>query len=278
VSMRLEKKSNIADVARQQLDELREKITLALPHEVRTPLNTIIGFSDILVTGASVMETKQIIDVGQRISKASWRLWRLVENYLAYLQIELIKTNPEARQTLKNSFTGSPKLVIEDQAIQRARHMNREADLVLDVLDVGSIKMAEGYLRKIVSELIDNAFKFSTAGSKVSVIGSGSSDVYSLQIIDQGRGMTEAQIASIGAYMQFERSLYEQQGAGLGLIISKDLTELHGGKLEIASEPNKQTTISITMPMSLHAPATTVSAPTIPVLPPVISPRATASK
>src|SRR5258705_4597589 len=146
VGMRLAKQSTMANVAQQRLDDLRERITLALPHEVRTPLTTIIGFSDILVTGASVMETKQITDVGQRISRAAWRLWRLVENYLAYLQIELIKTNPEARQALHDSFTASPKLVIEDQATQRAHLSNRDADLVLEIRDVGSIRMAEGYL------------------------------------------------------------------------------------------------------------------------------------
>jgi two-component system, sensor histidine kinase and response regulator len=278
ITARIEKQSAVANIARHQLDDLREKITLALPHEVRTPLNTIIGFSDILVTGASVMETKQITDVGQRISRAAWRLWHLVENYLAYLQIELLKTNRDALDALNATATPSPKLVIEDQAIQRAHQNNRAEDLVVNLLDVTAIRMSEGYLRKIISELVDNALKFSTAGSQVQVIGSGDTERYCLQIVDQGRGMTQEQIASVGAYMQFERILYEQQGAGLGLIISRELVELHGGQLTIESEPNIRTVISVTLPVTVQTMTSGPNIPTIPVLPPVVVSPAKASK
>ena len=66
-----------------------------------------------------------------------------------------------------------------------------------------------------------------------------------LKITDQGRGMTREQIENIGAYMQFERERYEQQGSGLGLIIARLLTQLNDGELRIESVPNQGTTVTI---------------------------------
>ena len=61
--------------------------------------------------------------------------------------------------------------------------------------------------------------------------------------------MTTAQVANLGAYMQFERKLYEQQGSGLGLTIVKRLVELHSGKLVIESIPEVETKVHIYLPI-----------------------------
>jgi signal transduction histidine kinase len=65
--------------------------------------------------------------------------------------------------------------------------------------------------------------------------------------MDNGRGMSENQIAKIGNFMQFERTKFEQQGTGLGLTISRKLVEFYGGKFKIESVPQKQTIIRITL-------------------------------
>ncbi len=65
--------------------------------------------------------------------------------------------------------------------------------------------------------------------------------------------MTPEQVADIGAYMQFERKFYEQQGSGLGLTIAKRLAELHGGTLSIQSEPESGTTVVVKLPTHPHA-------------------------
>jgi two-component system sensor histidine kinase/response regulator len=67
-------------------------------------------------------------------------------------------------------------------------------------------------------------------------------------VLDEGRGMTKEQITKVSAYMQFERRQYEQQGAGLGLAVSRALAEFHRGGLTIESEPGKGTMVTVRLP------------------------------
>ena len=67
-------------------------------------------------------------------------------------------------------------------------------------------------------------------------------------VSDQGRGFSTEHIAKVGAYMQFDRKMQEQQGLGLGLSIAKRLTELHGGTLAIHSGGDSKTTVTVRLP------------------------------
>jgi signal transduction histidine kinase len=69
-----------------------------------------------------------------------------------------------------------------------------------------------------------------------------------ISVTDQGRGFSTEDITKVGAYMQFDRKIQEQQGLGLGLVIAKRLTELHGGTLSIQSERGNRTTVTVKLP------------------------------
>jgi two-component system sensor histidine kinase/response regulator len=102
----------------------------------------------------------------------------------------------------------------------------------------------------VVDELTQNAFKFSKAGSPVRVTLTEAFNAVTLSVSDQGRGFTPEQVTRIGAYMQFDRKLHEQQGLGLGLTIVKRLVELHGGTLSIVSDKDAGAVISAKFPKS----------------------------
>jgi signal transduction histidine kinase len=108
--------------------------------------------------------------------------------------------------------------------------------------------MGSRWLRKILEELVDNAFRYSKTGAIVTVAADVQGSDWHLEIGDQGRGMTAEQIAQIAAYTQFERNYYEQQGVGLGLYLSKRLVELHGGSFWIDSLPHRYTRVHIRLP------------------------------
>jgi len=155
--------------------------------------------------------------------------------------------------TIETSSHVSPVPVLEiipDLALKIASQHKREDDLMLDVCEAHLFVPGQN-LAKIVEELVDNAFKFSQPGSPVTVKGQSSGSHFQLVISDQGRGMSSEDIAKIGPHMQFERKTYEQQGAGLGLVIAKRLTELLGGQFKINSRPDQGATVTL----SFHLPA-----------------------
>ncbi len=249
VHTRLEKRAQFDEIINERMGTLRGNIILALPHELRTPLSVILGFSDLIMTDAPSMDASRIVEMSRHINNAGMRLYRLIENFLTYAHTEIILTDLEQREAMLASRMLYPLSAIENYAVMKARQHEREADLKLDIEDVPAISILEDSLKKIIEELVDNACKFSQKGQPIVIRARVEGNWYIITVSDSGRGMTPEQIQSIGAYMQFERRIYEQQGMGLGLVICRRLAEFHGGKLEIRSQHGEGTTVEIRIPV-----------------------------
>ncbi|HEY9627561.1 MAG TPA: response regulator [Coleofasciculaceae cyanobacterium] len=247
IDARIGKQKMIEQQSQQQLDELRQSINLALPHELSTVLTVLSGLSQMLVEDYALISREEILEIAENINANSNRLHRLVKNFLLIAKLELLATNPEQIAILQRELLDDTEPVIAAIAHSKAEQYHRENDLELDLAPLAA-KISEPKLKKIMAELLDNAFKFSPEGSQVKLFSSCHQDHFILHVIDHGHGMTPEQIAKVGAYMQFDRDRLEQQGAGLGLAITKRLTELHGGKFNIESIPDKQTIVRIALP------------------------------
>ena len=249
VHTRLDKHAKYEAFTERKMDDLRGAIILALPHELRTPLNVILGFSDLLMTDAQTMDGARVADMARHINTAAMRLYRLIENFLTYAQTELMITDIKKREALRHGYMVYPRTAIENHARQKVMSLERADDLILNLEDVEALAVGEEFVKKIVEELLDNACKFSEPGKQIEMIGTSDGQRYQICVSDNGRGMNPEQVAEIGAYMQFERRLYEQQGSGLGLVISKRLAELHGGDLTLESALGKGTTTCVRLPL-----------------------------
>jgi two-component system sensor histidine kinase/response regulator len=244
VEARLKKARTIREEAERKLADLRDNISMMLPHELRTPLNGILAYGEILVAEAAQLQPAEISEMGQVIYDSGKRLERLIENFLIYAQLEILSSDP---QKLLRKPTPAPAALIEKHAREQAQLAKRPNDLSLELTDV-PMPISEEYLLKVVDELVQNAFKFSQPGSKVNVVLTGDSNAVILTVSDRGRGLSTDHITKIGAYMQFDRKMHEQQGLGLGLMISKRLTELHGGTLTLQSGQGTGTIVTVRLP------------------------------
>jgi two-component system, sensor histidine kinase and response regulator len=244
VNARLEKQADFQRQSEKKLDELRGNITMALPHELRTPLNGILGLASLMIDDHASMPKAEVLESAKFIHESALRLHRLIENFLVYSQIQLMATKAE-----KIDVSGSINPIQAHQFIPElarpiAIRYKREADLDVH-LAPASLLIPPDNFRKIIEELIENAFKFSEQGKPVHIISEITNSTYHITIADHGRGMNAEQIARVGPHIQFDRKIYEQQGAGLGLIIAKRLTELLGGQFFIHSKPGVETTVKV---------------------------------
>ncbi|MBZ0299169.1 MAG: response regulator [Anaerolineae bacterium] len=247
VQTRLQRQAILAEKHDTTLNMLRRNIIYALPHEMRTPLHLILGFAQILEMHHEHASREEILQATGAIIKAGQRLERLIENYLAYAQMEVIAQDANEVKTLRDHVTVDVDLVIRDTAQQQAAANNRAADLLVDTTPT-TLNMAQESIVKMVTELVDNACKFSSSGTPIWVNSTIENGAYVLTVGDLGRGMTTEDTRRIGAYMQFQRAFYEQQGLGFGLAVVSRLAELHGGYIEIESAPEAGTQIHVHLP------------------------------
>jgi two-component system sensor histidine kinase/response regulator len=247
VEKRIEKHSVITAQTERKLDQLRANISLALPHELRTPLHGILGFSKILLAEHNTLSPGDIADLAQRIQKAADRLQRLVENFLIYAQLEVIASDDRQLQELRNDRTNETFQISQLIARMRAGQYQRANDLTVRGEDVPAT-VSDRSLSKILEELVDNAFKFSNPGTPITLTVQRENGKCMITISDRGQGMSGLQLKELGAYMQFNRRVQEQQGSGLGLVIAKRLTEMHQGELTMESAEGIGTTVRVILP------------------------------
>ena len=234
-----------------KLESLKWNLSMSIPHEVRTPLNQIIGFANYLnsFVKAEYSESADLLEIIGDIQSSAVRLKRLFENYLYFANLTMVATNIDELRKVSEKVTLYAESIIFEYANIIADKYDRTADININLVE-SALKISEDYLIKIIEEIIDNALKYSEPGTEVNINSIFDDSYYYLTITDQGRGMTEHQIKGIDAYMQFDRDQYEQQGSGLGLAIVSRIMDLQNGELHILSVPNECTEVTLKIPIA----------------------------
>jgi len=245
IAVRLGKQKAIDQRIAEKMNALRSSITLALPHELQTPLSGIMGLSELLMIQDEELIPEEVYEYAEGIHRSAERLQRLIQNYLLYSKLMLLQS--QGQTTFTSPYPCNSQMIISKIGDRKIKEYERTNDLELDLVEFDLAVSSEDFI-KIVDELIDNAFKYSNQGSKVAIKTQVIDQQWIFTIQDSGRGMNESQIANIGAYMQFERQFYEQQGLGLGLVLAKTLIEFYGGNIDIQSQEDLGTKISVTIP------------------------------
>jgi two-component system sensor histidine kinase/response regulator len=250
VQVRLDEAEQTKKESQQVIAELSENITRALPHELRTPMTGILGLAELLKSQVEEMTPDEVKDSAQSLFDSALRMNQTLEKFWVYTQSLLLPNNQAKLSASREMGTedASPTIMIVAKDI--AGHYVRSEDLVLNISEL-PLAISARYLEQVLRQVIDNAFKFSAIGTKVAISSASENGLGIMTIKDNGRGMSADQLQKANTFMQFERERYEQQGLGLGLMIAKRLTEIHGGKLNIISMPVSGTTVTLTFPLLL---------------------------
>ena len=248
VQIRLQEVDRNKDETQKAVDDLSKSITRALPHELRTPMTGILGLAELLKVQADEMSPSDVKDLAELLFTSAVRMNRTLEKFWINTQCLLLPNDNAKLSSSRQTGTKNVDLIIRRVAEELALSHKRSADLTLDLTPL-SVAISERYFEQVVSQLIENAFNFSTDGTSVSISTAIKNTLGLILVKDHGRGMSEDQIQKIHAFMQFDRERYEQQGLGLGLMIAKRLLKIHDGTLEITSGLGQGTTLTITLPL-----------------------------
>lgn len=248
IKIRLAKQEALVNKYQQELDYVRSSILDFLPHEMRTALTGISASSDLLLNKLEQLDPSVVRELVGCMNLSSQRLLRLVDNFLLYSELNLISRNLQQTELLRHQKTYLSFKTIDSIVTKLDRSHNRRTNICWQAEET-FLAINPLHLAKLIEELLDNALKFSAVNTSVLVRGYRNGDYFYLTVIDRGRGMSAKQIAKIGACIQFERPIYEQQGCGLGLAIVQKLVHIYGGKVVINSILERETRVNIYLPL-----------------------------
>jgi signal transduction histidine kinase len=220
---------------------LHDTISHSLPHELFTPLTGIVGYAEVLREEIGRVTPAEARTMVAGIQQSAERLHRTLKNYLHILDV-LDQKIPLESVEKTVSVSGLLRIIYAAASAVTNTH-GRAEDLTIECVET-ELPVTIDSLSTIVTELVDNACKYSARGTPLLLRVQRNADgVATLSISDRGRGMTPDQIAQIGAFRQFDRKKYEQQGLGLGLTLTQHLVERHGGSFRIECSQGKGTTM-----------------------------------
>ncbi|WP_094227410.1 ATP-binding protein [Methanolobus psychrotolerans] len=227
------------------LDELKNSFLSTISHELKTPLISIIGFSELVgdeTLGSLNKEQKRAMNV---VTSNSGQLKRLIESLLFMSCLEA--------KNYSYDYSNLPVKPIIENALMVISMENADKKLIVENKLPSGLHYVIGdsnYLSELFIHLIDNAFKFTPSEGRVSIHGSNEEKSIHIVIEDTGIGIPETKIMkTFDRFYQLDGSLTRKYGgAGIGLNICKRITEDHGGKLWIESMEGVGTKVHITLP------------------------------
>jgi two-component system, sensor histidine kinase and response regulator len=229
-----------------QFGSLIKNISMYIPHELRTPLVSIMGYSQLIISDIDVMEKNEIKKTVERIAWSAHRLHSRIEKFIAYSDLELIESETKAGQS--NVITDITDTLVTNIVLGHY-FLNERAHLIKTQIEPAKLNIPQILIMYMLKELLENAVKYSPDDSEVIVQGKKGTDEYCFAITDYGIGMEKEEIDNIGVFRQFSREDHSQEGNGLGLAICKKVVQLNNGKMSVESEKNKSTTVKISFPI-----------------------------
>jgi signal transduction histidine kinase len=234
--------------ALEEADHLKSEFIANVSYELRTPLNTIIGFSKLLSTGFfGELEPRQAEYV-RGIFDSSQHLLQLVNDILDLATIEAGHMQLELGGFDISGILASMLTLTQ----QRLRTENVSLDFDCPN-DLGEMIGDERRIKQVIFHLLSNAIKFTPTGGTVTLGASRDADSVSITVIDTGAGIAiEDQSRIFDKFWRRESAPLQQAGTGLGLPLVKSFVDLHGGRLDVESSPETGTRITCVLPVNAH--------------------------
>lgn len=230
----------------QRLNETKDKLFSILAHDLKSPFNSLIGFSELLLNNYSLFSDEERRKLFQMINKSSRQAHNLLDNLLQWsrTQTGALVINPE-------SFDIS-ETVKENIDLLSGPAKEKNISLENKSLDRMMVYADKNMISTVLRNLINNAVKFTEPGGKAAVCIRDLGDVVEARVTDTGVGMRPEVIKNLFSTKHYLSTLgtANEKGNGLGLVICKEFVEKNGGHISVESEPGKGSQFTFTVPKS----------------------------
>jgi signal transduction histidine kinase len=225
----------------QELNQMRSDFVAVVSHELRTPLTAIIGFAKTLRRPEFANDDATRVEFLQAMERQGDRLLRLVENLLTVSRLEKDAVTPSVGRV---KFADMCREVVEGLGAE-AERMRISIPATIPVLYTD-----RDLLSRVVSNLLDNALKYSPDGTPCELGASVDGDSIMFWVRDYGIGIPAGELSRVfDRFYQVDSSTTRVfRGTGLGLALVKDLLEQLGGHVALESEPGRGSTFTVTLP------------------------------
>ena len=226
-----------------------------MSHDIRTPMNAIIGFTTLAVS--NIDDKERVRDYLGKILSSSNHLLSLINDILDMSRIESGKIHLEETEVSLSEVLHDLKTIISGQIHAK------QLELYMDVMDVTNedVYCDKTRLNQVLLNLLSNAVKFTPAGGTVSVRirqypGTvKGSELYEIRVKDNGIGMSQEFVQKIFSPFERERTstVSRIQGTGLGMAITKNIVNMMGGTIEVLTEQGKGTEFIVRLPFRIQS-------------------------
>ncbi|MEB2308578.1 MAG: ATP-binding protein [Candidatus Brocadiaceae bacterium] len=235
-----------ANIALEQANRLKSEFLATMSHELRTPLNAIIGFAEVLkdnVIGPLNKEQKECLD---DIHSSGQHLLSMINNILDFSKIEAGKFELTYEEFSFEEVIGEVLNAVFEFANKKGIRMQTQFHPDIPLIIADKVKF-----KQIMFNLLSNAIKFTPENGKVTIYAKLAEQYIQIEVIDTGIGIKSEDIDKLfKPFLQLDGSYSRRyEGTGLGLILTKHLVELQGGKIWVESEYGKGSTFTFTLPI-----------------------------
>ena len=250
VESRLNRHKVLNDLFDNAMSTMKRNILTILNHEFRTPLTFVVAYADMLNDQTQSLSDEELLTFLRGVNTGALRLRRLIENFIQLVEMET--GDAQRSYDLRKAPITKVAELFEASRLEVYNITHFEQPFSIDVEpNLPSFIGDALYLKMGLSQLIDNAVKFSQPDQPISAGARLEGDELLLWVRDQGRGIEPAEQTHIWEmFYQINRETFEDQGTGSGLAIVNNVALLHGGHAEVESRIQEGSTFTLHIPMT----------------------------
>ena len=234
------------DIASAQADNAKTMLLRTMSHELKTPLNAILGFSDLMITLAGNMGPDQIREYAGLVHHGGQTLLKMLNQIMDLTKISA------GRYELEKRLVDAGGLMWGARENYMARAMAKEIVIDATASPVGLMAMAdENVLTAMLNALVDNAVTFTQRGGRIELSARPEDGQARLSVSDNGPGVAAADLTRVLQPFEHAGKVADHaKGAGLGLTLVKAFAELHGGSFAVESGAGEGFRATIILPVT----------------------------